>query len=172
MEIGGGVDEVAEEGGLELGDGGGEAAVDGAVFASGADELLEFGLGVGVVGVLPDVPEAEVGVLGVIGAGGTAERLGGVGVLEGCGASRVSGAARRSARPGMCMATKDPRPWMASYSSCETPVLWKTKSVKSGGVWQAAQLPACAVEPAVGSEVRKILRPASSVAPNWKGWSW
>ena len=30
---------------------------------------------------------------------------------------------------------------MESYSSCDAPVLWKIKSVKAGGEWQAAQFP-------------------------------
>ena len=59
----------------------------------------------------------------------------------------------------------EPGPWMESYSSWAAPVLWKRKSVKAGGAWQAMQLP---VRPGIAgasgglSSVRKIFSPANS----------
>src|SRR5438309_942563 len=41
----------------------------------------------------------------------------------------------------MASRRKAPAPWMASYCASLAPVLWKPKSVKRGGAWQATQLP-------------------------------
>ena len=43
---------------------------------------LQIGLRIGHVGILIDVPHAEIGVAGVGGVGGAAESFGGVGVVR------------------------------------------------------------------------------------------
>ena len=74
-----------------------------------------------------------------------------------------SGSALRVVRSGIARAAKLPAPCIASYSSCEAPVLWNPKSVKRGGVWHATQFPRL--------RSRKMRSPSSSSEPNWNGWS-